>query len=79
MQGGRGLHLIVYFVPEKLEDKIDAIYASMHFERMFLPDEYDGTPTEAGHNLEDQIKELEAGLSRWIRILWPPSAAARTI
>lgn len=51
---------IVYFVPEKLEDKIDAIYASMHFERMFLPDEYDGTPTEAGHNLEDQIKELEA-------------------
>ncbi len=51
---------IVYFVPEKLEDKIDAIYASMHFERMFLPDEYDGTPTEAGHTLEDQIKELEA-------------------
>ena len=51
---------IVYFVPEKLEDKIDAIYASMHFERMFLPDEYDGTPTQAGHNLEDQIRELEA-------------------
>ena len=51
---------IVYFVPEKLEDKIDAIYASMHFELMFLPDEYDGTPTQAGHNLEDQIRELEA-------------------
>ena len=51
---------IVYFVPEKLEDKIDAIYASMHFERMFLPDEYDGTPTQAGHNLEDQIREREA-------------------
>ena len=47
-------------MPEKLEDKIDAIYASMHFERMFLPDEYDGTPTQAGHNLEDQIRELEA-------------------
>ena len=33
---------IVYFVPEKLADKIDAIYASMQFERCFLPDEYEG-------------------------------------
>ena len=55
---------IVYFVPEKLEDKIDAIYASMHFERMFLPDEYEGTPTEAGHNLEDQIKELKEAMAQ---------------
>ncbi len=55
---------IVYFVPEKLEDRIDAIYASMHFERMFLPDEYDGTPTEAGHNLEDQIKELQEAMAQ---------------
>ncbi len=55
---------IVYFVPEKLEDKIDAIYASMHFERLFLPDEYEGTPTEAGHNLEDQIRELKESMAR---------------
>lgn len=55
---------IVYFVPEKLEDRIDAIYASMHFERMFLPDEYEGTPTEAGHNLEDQIKELGEAMAQ---------------
>ena len=27
----------VYFVPHALCDKIDAIYASMHFERFFLP------------------------------------------
>lgn len=55
---------IVYFVPEKLEDKIDAIYASMHFERIFLPDEYDGTPTEAGRALEDQIKGYAAEIER---------------
>lgn len=55
---------IVYFVPEKLEDKIDAIYASMHFERMFLPDEYEGTPVQAGHNLEDHIKELEGRIAQ---------------
>ena len=51
---------IVYFVPEKLADKIDAIYASMHFERCFLPDEYEGTPMEAEHVLDDRIKALEA-------------------
>ena len=39
-----------------LADKIDAIYASMHFERCFLPDEYEGTPMEAEHVLDDRIK-----------------------
>lgn len=50
---------VVYFVPEKLADKIDAIYASMHFERSYLPDEYEGTPVEAGHVLDDRIAELQ--------------------
>ena len=50
---------VVYFVPEVLCDKIDAIYASMHFERFFLPDEYEGTPTEASHILEEKIDRLE--------------------
>lgn len=55
---------VVYFVPESLSDKIDVIYASMHFERVFLPDEYEGTPEEAEHVLEDRIRELEAGISQ---------------
>ena len=50
---------VVYFVPEKLADKIDAIYASMHFERSFLPDEYEGTPVEAGHVLDDRISAFQ--------------------
>ena len=49
-----------YFVPDKLSEKIDAIYASMHFERVFLPDEYEGTPLEAEHVLEEKIQALEA-------------------
>ena len=43
---------LVYFVPESLSDKIDAIYASMHFERIFVPDEYQGTPMEAADRLK---------------------------
>ena len=50
---------VVYFVPEKLADKIDAIYAPMHFERSFLPDEYEGTPVEAGHVLDDRISAFQ--------------------
>lgn len=50
---------VVYFVPEKLADKIDAIYASMHFERCYLPDEYEGTPVEAGHMLDDRISAFQ--------------------
>ena len=46
-------------MPESLADKIDAIYASMHFERCFLPDEYEGTPVEAGHVLDDRIGSLQ--------------------
>lgn len=50
---------IVYFVPESRSDKIDAIFASMHFERFFLPDEYEGTPVEASHLLEEKINKLK--------------------
>lgn len=49
---------VVYFVPEVLSDKIDAIYASLHFERFFLPDEYEGTPDEATHVLEANLSDI---------------------
>lgn len=55
---------IVYFVPNTICDKIDAIYASMHFEHFFLPDEYEGTPQEAVKGLETQIADLESSMER---------------
>lgn len=55
---------IVYFVPEPIADKIDAIYASMHFERFFLPDEYVGTPKEAIQKLDAQIEQKQAAVTR---------------
>lgn len=53
----------VYFVPDTIVDKVDAIYASMHFERFFLPDEYDGTPTEAIQYLKEQIAKVSASIT----------------
>lgn len=50
----------VYFVPAVQEDKIDAIYTSMHFERLFIPAEYHGTPTQAFSKLEEQINNVNS-------------------
>lgn len=49
---------VVYFVPDVITDKIDAILASLHFERFFLPDEYEGTPTEASQLLDEKIEAM---------------------
>lgn len=46
----------VYFVPEVIHEKIDAIYSSMHFERFFLPDNYQGTPAGATTMLNEKIE-----------------------
>ncbi len=55
----------VYFVPDSYSRKIDAIYSSLHFERIFLPAEYQGTPEEAYESITakkkvvlDEIKDL---------------------
>lgn len=50
---------LVYFVPERLANKVDAIYASMHFERFYLQDEYNGTPTEICQVLKAQAASLQ--------------------
>ena len=53
---------LVYFTPAPCADKMDAIYASMHFERLFLPDDYEGTPKEAAQLLEEKIAGIKADL-----------------
>ena len=53
----------VYFVPASMADKIDAVYASMHFEHFFLPDEYEGTPSQAHQALLDKIAGLDSRLA----------------
>lgn len=55
---------LVYFVPETISNRIDAIYSSMHFERFFLPDEYKGTPSDAVRALEEQLRVLQLDLNQ---------------
>lgn len=48
----------IYFVPASEAVKIDAIYASLHFERINLPDAYQGTPEESFNSIMGKITEL---------------------
>lgn len=60
LEGGRDTEYVygVYFVSRVQSEKLDAIFKSMHFERLYLPDEYEGTPLEASMKLEAKIHEI---------------------
>jgi len=53
----------VYFVPDGLKAKIDAVFASLHFEHHFIPDEYDGTPEESYIQLSKEKEEIDGLLT----------------
>lgn len=53
----------LYFVPVPLAQKVDAIYSSLHFERLYIPSEYEGTPEEAYNSIlkrhDDLVSQLK--------------------
>lgn len=48
----------VYFSAESNIQQLDAIFKSLHFERLHLPDEYEGTTREVCRKLEEEIAAL---------------------
>jgi V/A-type H+-transporting ATPase subunit I len=53
----------VYFVPEHQAHKVHAVYSSMHFERIFIPNEYHGTAAEAFEKLDTRHREIHKALN----------------
>ncbi len=53
----------IYFAPKEEMEKIGALYSSMHFESIFLPNKYEGTPEEAYTKLSREIAELDQQIS----------------
>lgn len=53
----------IYFVPRNHATKVDAVYTSMHFERLKLPDAYPGTGREAYESLCARTAKLSAQLT----------------
>ena len=54
----------VYFVPASDSVKIDAIYSSLHFERIILPDVYEGTPEEAYQSIISNLNDINNNLKQ---------------
>ena len=55
----------VYFTPEQSLHRVDALYISMNWERIFVPDEadYQGTPKEIVQRLERDISKIKQSIS----------------
>lgn len=48
-----------YFVPEMYKSEVDAVCMSFHFERIYLPDSFEGTPDSAYTEAAERLKENE--------------------
>lgn len=61
----------VYFAPHPEMHRIEAVFSSMHFERLFIPDEYRDDPVEAFRKLsekkadiDEEIAEIDAAMKK---------------
>lgn len=59
----------IYFCPRDQVTKVDAAFSSLHFERIYVPDEYHGTPEDAFAALAAEIKKTDDALSECDRKL----------
>ena len=51
-----------YFVSPAEAQKVDAVFRSLHFERIELKDEFEGTPSYAYQSLEREIARINLGI-----------------
>lgn len=54
---------LIYFVPGSVSEPIDAAFSSLQFERIILPDQYTGTPTEEIQRLEKELEDIKARIA----------------
>lgn len=55
----------IYFCPRSQLKKIDAVYASMHFEVIYLPNEYSGTPDEVFAAIKEKYNGISADIAKY--------------
>ncbi len=54
----------VYFVPKMYAIEVDAVCLSFHFERLYIPDSFEGTPDLAYEEAQKALQENEAERQR---------------
>ena len=50
----------IYFVSKKEKESVDAIYASLHFERTYMPDDIKGKPDDLCKKYEERLRGCQA-------------------
>ena len=50
----------IYFVSKKEKESVDAIYASLHFERTYMPDDIKGKPDDLCKKYEERLNSCQA-------------------
>ncbi|SEI95520.1 V/A-type H+-transporting ATPase subunit I [Alkalibacterium gilvum] len=59
----------VYFTPQKSLARVDAMFTSMNWERIFIPDEFEGKPKDIVKQLKKELRVLEKHISDNERIV----------
>ena len=54
----------IYFVPDPEVRRVDAVFSSMHFERFFLPDEYEGMPRQVYDQMKEEISKIDEKIAQ---------------
>ena len=74
----------IYFAPRSEVYKVDAVFASLHFERFYLPKEYQGSPDEIYREIAEkkaendrQIADLDEQMKKTLSRHAPALLAAR--
>ncbi|MBE5934716.1 MAG: ATPase [Lachnospiraceae bacterium] len=49
----------IYFTPIFYRDKVDAIFSSLHFERIIIPEDYEGTAKNSYDKYEEELKSID--------------------
>lgn len=49
----------IYFVPNSEVRRVDAVYSSLHFERFFVPNEYEGVPNDVYNQMKEEIAAID--------------------
>jgi len=53
----------VYFTPLSLKNRVDALFAPLHFERFYLPENLEGTPSQIYDSLNEKIDLIEKSIN----------------
>lgn len=60
---------IMYFCPDEMHEKVDSLFSSLYFHRVFISGEVEGLPKDALVKVEEDISHLEKRLHEQLKLI----------